>query len=104
MADFITTLFSLSTAIGMSEQSSSINSGITSYPILSSTDFIIAGQLKKAYDMRGTDIDCGIGNNTYRYWTVYDSPDPTAILYLGPKCGASPLANICIVKKYKVVV
>mgnify|MGYP001569969035 CR=1 FL=1 len=103
MADFTTTLFTLSTN-NMTQESSSINSGVVSYPVLGSTDFIVVGELRKAYDMRGTDVDCGIGNATYRYWTVYDAPDPTGSLYVGTKCGGSPLTNICIIKKYKVVV
>lgn len=100
MADFTTTLFTVS-VVDMTQQSSSVNSGVVSYPIISSTDIIPINQLKKAYDMRGIDVDCM--TPTYRYWTVYDTPDTTGALYFGTKCGISSLTNICIVKKYKVV-
>jgi len=52
------------------------------------------------YVMRGKDIDCG--GITYRTWTVTDEPDLTGALYSGPKCGASPLQDIVIVKKIVV--
>ena len=103
MADYITSVLNASID-NMFEDSISTNSGVVSYQVLSSTDFIISSPIRTAYDRRGTDVDCGIGNATYRYWTVYDTPDSTGSLYLGTKCGATPLTNICIEKKYKVVV
>lgn len=50
------------------------------------------------YEMRGKDIDCI--TPTYRYWTVVGAPDSTGALYVGAKCGISPLSNICIVRRY----
>lgn len=49
------------------------------------------------YIMRGKDVDCG--SVTYRTWTVTSEPDTTGALYSGPKCGASALQDIIIVKK-----
>lgn len=46
------------------------------------------------YKMIGLDIDCP--TITYRTWVVLDSPDPFGTLYIGPKCGPNPLADIAI--------
>lgn len=51
------------------------------------------------YIMRGKDVDCGTSPPTMRTWTVTDSPDTTGAFYTGPKCGASALADIVVVKK-----
>lgn len=48
------------------------------------------------YLMRGKDIDCVGPNPTYRVWVVEGSPDTTGSLYLGVKCGLSPLQDIVV--------
>lgn len=45
------------------------------------------------YFMRAQDPDC-LPTVTYRYWTVTGTPDTTGALYIGTRCGASPLTNI----------
>lgn len=54
------------------------------------------------YIMRGKDVDCGTSPPTMRTWTVTDTPDTTGEFYDGVKCGASPLADIVVVKKVVV--
>lgn len=49
------------------------------------------------YYMRGRDADCG--TLTYRYWSVSGSPDWTGSGYTGIKCGATPLADIVLLRK-----
>lgn len=53
------------------------------------------------FKMRGKDIDC-VGPLTYRSWVVTGTPDATGAQYTGPKCGASPLAEITIEDKWDV--
>lgn len=48
--------------------------------------------------MRGRDVDC-VTQPTYRYWAVLTAPDFTAAQYAGPKCGASPLAEVSCIRK-----
>jgi len=48
--------------------------------------------------MRGKDPDCG--SPTYRFWTVTGTPDLTGASYSGTRCGATPLTDIVIVRKY----
>ena len=45
------------------------------------------------YFMRAQDPNC-LPTVTYRYWTVTGTPDTTGALYVGTRCGASPLTNI----------
>lgn len=53
----------------------------------------------KHFIMRGVDVDCAVLTPTYRTWLVISEPDWTGIYYFGPKCGASPLVDIIIVKE-----
>jgi hypothetical protein len=52
------------------------------------------------YKMRGRDVDCG--PITYRTWVVQDMPDPTETFYAGPRCGATPFADIVIAEQWQV--
>ncbi len=52
------------------------------------------------YIMRGRDVDCG--TPTYRIWSVTDEPDITGTFYSGPKCGASALSDIVVIKKVEI--
>lgn len=45
------------------------------------------------YFMRGQDLDC-LPTITYRYWTVTDVPDTSALQYSGTRCGVTPLAGV----------
>ena len=64
----------------------------TSYDIIATTSDVFH------YDMKGLDVDCG--SPTFRYWTSKGAPDFSGALYDGTKCGATPLANISIVRKF----
>lgn len=46
--------------------------------------------------MRAQDLDCGAV--VYREWIVLGTPDYTASQYVGPRCGATPLAEITATK------
>ena len=46
------------------------------------------------YLMRWLDPDCGL--TTYRTWIVTGSPDPSGSLYLGGKCGATPISDAVV--------
>lgn len=70
----------------------------TFIPQLGAFDIVIPPNEFFYYDMRGIDVDCM--TPTYRYWTVRDTPDTTGALYYGTKCGATPLSNICIIRRY----
>jgi len=47
--------------------------------------------------MRGRDPDCvGV---VYRYWRVTSTPDFLAASYVGARCGATPLAEVVVLKQ-----
>lgn len=48
------------------------------------------------YEMRGRDQDCT--TLTYRFWRVVGAPDMAGVLYVGPKCGVSPLADVVVLE------
>lgn len=57
------------------------------------------GGITTYYAMRAIDPDCGV--LTYVAWVVTGSPDATGVQYTGPRCGATPLADITITAKWQ---
>ena len=103
MTNYISSDFNF-TSVVASFREELTTSSITIAPLPGAFDIIIPPSEIYHYDMRGTDTDCGIGNSTYRYWTTVGSPDSTGAYYFGTKCGATPLSNIVIVRKYILII